>query len=386
MDFDLSAEEEDFRKEVRAFIEENMNDDGSLSASRFSKDWNQNAFEKGYVGFSWPKEVGCREGTIMEQAILKQEMSKVRAPALGSCFMGLAWVGPGIIEYGSEEQKKRFIPDILEGKYQWCTGYSEPAVGSDLASLACKAELQGDHYLVSGQKIWTSLAPFASWIILLVRTDNNVEVKHEGITCLLVDLKAAGVEVRPIENMAGGKFFAEVFFSDVKVPVENRLGEEGQGWQVTISALANERSSIGEVTAMETKLDRLKSIVKQIKVGGKPALEDSATRRRLARYETIIEAMRYNGMRYLTAQLKGEPLSSETSVNKLHRSYLEVDMADFAVDLLGQAGIYLDGDDAVSKGLWAKGTLSWPDTVIGGGTENIQKNIISERILGLPKD
>jgi alkylation response protein AidB-like acyl-CoA dehydrogenase len=386
MDFDLSPQEEKFRDEVQQFIKDNMKEEGVSEFASFGGDWNKKAREKGYVGFSWPKDVGGGGGTIMEQAILKQEMGKARAPALGSCFMGLAWVGPGIIEYGTEEQKQRFIPDILDGKYQWCTGYSEPAVGSDLAALSCKGELKDDHYLVNGQKIWTTLAPFASWICLLVRTETDVEDKHDGITCLLVDMKTPGVEVRPIENMAGGQLFAEVFFTDVKVPVENRLGEQGKGWQVTISALANERSSIGEVTSMEARLDKLKELLKKRKIGGKPALEDSSIRRRLAKYETVIEAMRYNGLRYLTKQLRGEPLSSETSVNKLHRTFLEVDMSDLAVDVLGQEGIFMTGKEAVSNGKWALGTLNWCDTVIGGGTENIQKNIIAERILGLPKD
>jgi len=386
MDFDLTPQEEKFRDEVRQFIKENMKGEGISEFASFGGEWNSKAREKGYVGFAWPKEVGGGGGTIMEQAILKQEMGKARAPALGSCFMGLAWVGPGIIEYGTEEQKKRFIPDILDGKYQWCTGYSEPAIGSDLASLSCKGELKGDHYLVNGQKIWTTLAPFASWIILLVRTETNPADKHDGITCLLVDMKTPGVEVRPIENMAGGRFFAEVFFTDVKVPVENLLGAHGKGWQVTISALANERSSIGEVTSMEARLDKLKDLLGKTGIGGKPALEDASIRRKLAKYETVIEAMRYNGLRYLTKQLKGEPLSSETSVNKLHRTFLEVDMADFAVEVLGQAGTYMSGEDAIGNGKWALGTLSWPDTVIGGGTENIQRNIIAERILGLPKD
>ncbi len=386
MDFDLSPEEEKFRDEVRSFIKENMKEEGASEFVGLNPDWNKKAREKGYIGFSWPKEVGGGGGTIMEQAILKQEMGKARAPTLGSCFMGLAWVGPGIIEYGTQEQKERFIPDILDGKYQWCTGYSEPAVGSDLASLSCKGELKDDHYLVNGQKIWTTLAPFASWIILLVRTETDVQDKHDGITCLLVDMSDPGVEVRPIKNMAGGSVFAEVFFTDVKVPLENLLGDHGKGWQVTISALANERSSIGEVTSMESRLDKLKALLAKHKIQGKSALEDQSVRRKIAKYETIIEAMRYNGLRYLTKQLKGEPLSSETSVNKLHRTFLEVDMADFAIEVLGQAGTLMTGDDAVANGRWALGTLSWPDTVIGGGTENIQKNIISERILGLPKD
>lgn len=388
MDFDLSPEEEAFRDEVRAFLDENLkikadNDFGMT----FDAEWNTKVREKRWIGFGWPKEVGGGGGTIMEQVILKEEMANRKAPALGTCFMGLAWVGPGIIEYGTEEQKQRFIPDILDGKYQWCTGYSEPNVGSDLAAIQCKAENKGDHYLVNGQKIWTSLAPFAEWMLLLTRTDFNTENKHDGITSLLVHMKTPGLEVRPIQNMAGGSFFAEVFFNDVKVPMENRLGAEGQGWKVTVSALANERSSIAEVTALQRRLEALKELIKKTKKNGKPVSADASVRRKVAQFEAKIEAMRLNGLRYLTKQIKGEPLSSETSVNKLHRANLEVEMGEFAVDLIGSSGSHLRGsNDAVDNGRWSFASLNWPDVVIGGGTPNIQKNIIGERILGLPKD
>ena len=304
-------------------------------------------------------------------------------------MMGLAWVGPGIIQWGTEEQKQRFIPDILDSKYHWCTGYSEPNVGSDLAALQCKAVREGDFYVINGTKIWTSLAPFASWISMLVRTDNfgSSDSKHEGITALLVKLDTPGIEIKPIENMAGQKVFAQIFFDQVKVPVENRLGEEGKGWAVTISSLANERSSIGEVTAMYSKLDKFKALVKTHTRDGQPLIDDPKVRRRVAQFEAKIEAMRLNGLRYLTRQIKGQPLSSETSVNKLHRADLEVEMGDYAVELLGQAGIQLRGQhDSVEDGRWAADTLGWPNVVIGGGTPNIQKNIIAERILGLPKD
>ncbi|HBC57642.1 MAG TPA: acyl-CoA dehydrogenase [Gammaproteobacteria bacterium] len=388
MDFDLTKDEIAFRDEVRQFLDDNLKQktDNEFGVS-FDADWNKKVREKRWVGFGWPKEVGGGGGTIMEQVILKEEMATRKAPALGTCFMGLAWVGPSIIEYGTEEQKKRFIPDILDGKYQWCTGYSEPNYGSDLASLQCKGVLEGDEYVVNGQKIWTSLAPFAAWMILLVRTDFDTQSKHEGITCLLVDMKTPGIEVRPIENMAGGRFFAEVFFTDVRVPVENRLGKEGQGWAVTVSALANERSSIAEVSALQRRLESLITTARQATRHGKPLLEDPGIRRQIARFEARIEAMRLNGMRYLTKQIKGEPLSSETSVNKLHRANLEVDMAEFAVEFLGNAGLHMRGsDDAVEGGKWIFNSLSWPDVVIGGGTPNIQRNIIAERILGLPKD
>jgi hypothetical protein len=198
----------------------------------------------------------------MEQVILKEEMARQKAPGLGTCFMGLAWVGPSIIQYGNEEQKKKYIPDILDGTYQWCTGYSEPDSGSDLASLKCKGVRDGDEYVINGQKIWTSIAMWSKMMILLVRTDSDVDAKHDGITCLLVPMDAEGLEVRPIRNMGGGSMFAEIFFTDVRVPVENRLGDEGQGWQVTVSALANERSSIAEVYGLRRKMDELKELAR----------------------------------------------------------------------------------------------------------------------------
>jgi alkylation response protein AidB-like acyl-CoA dehydrogenase len=394
MDFDLSPEEQQFRDEVRAFLDENL----PVRSANDMGAWQRKVRQKRWVGFSWPREVGGGGGTLMQQVILKEEMARRKAPPLGTCFMGLAWVGPALIEYGTEAQKQRFIPDILDSKYQWCTGYSEPGTGSDLASLQCRGVRDGDHYVVDGQKIWTSLAPIAEWMILLVRTSGNAPAlrggapaaelgKHSGITCLLVHMKSPGIEVRPITNMAGGQLFAEVFFTQVRVPADQRLGEEGQGWEVTVSALANERSSISEVTALVRRLEELQELAGHSRRNGQPALQDPSVRRTLARMATVIEGMRLNGMRSLTKQLKGEPLSSETSINKLHRAELEVAMGDFALELQGQAAVYSGkSPEAIEDGKWQRTALSWPETVIGGGTPNIQKNIIAERILGLPKD
>jgi len=381
MDFDLSTEELTFRDEVRAFLDQQLpvKDMGA---------WLRSVREKRWVGFSWPAEVGGGGGTLMQQVILKEEMARRKAPPLGTCFMGLAWVGPALIEHGTAAQKQRFIPDILDSKYQWCTGYSEPGTGSDLASLQCKAVREADVYVVDGQKIWTSLAPIAEWMILLVRTASAGELgKHHGITCLLVHMKSPGVEVRPITDMSGGRLFAEVFFNGVRVPVEQRLGDEGRGWEVTVGALANERSSISEVEALVRRLEGLKALARSSLRDGKPANTDARVRRTLASMETKIEGMRLNGLRFLTKQLKGEALSSETSINKLHRADLEVAMGDFALELQGLASTYSSKSaEVIEGGAWQRTALGWPETVIGGGTPNIQKNIIAERILGLPKD
>jgi len=385
MDFKYTAEDEAFRAEVAAFVEENSPEDKSDYLEMLK--WNAKLREKGWVGFSWPKEVGGGGGGIMQQVILKEEMAKRKAPPLGVCYMGLAWVGPAIIEYGTDEQKQRFIPDILDGKVQWCTGYSEPDAGSDLAALKCKCVREGDEYVVNGQKTWTSIAMWSQWVILLVRTQTDVAVKHEGITCLLVSLQSPGIEIRPIKNMSGGEMFAEVFFDNVRVPVENRLGEEGQGWQVTISALAHERSGIAEFYGMMRNLEAIVDLARRCTKNGRPAIEDPGIRRRIVKAETTIEAMRLSGLRFLTKQLKGQKLGSETSINKLHRANLEIELGELAAEIQGSAGALWQGAEPVKDGgKWQYINLSWPEVVIGGGTPNIQKNIIAERILGLPKD
>ncbi len=391
MDFHLTPEEEAFRAEVRAFLDELLPPGAPTGDPKFLATWRRRVREKRWVGFSWPKEVGGGGGSIMQQVILKEEMAKRKAPALGACFMGLAWVGPAIIEYGTEAQKQRFIPDILDGKVQWCTGYSEPGSGSDLASLQCRAVRDGDHYVVTGQKIWTSIAMWSQWMILLVRTDPAAQGKHDGITCLLVEMGSPGLTVRPIRNMSGTSMFAEVFFDDVRVPVEQRLGAEGEGWKVTVSALAHERSSIAEVEGLLRKLDELVELAQgSVRNGPREpsgtfggALDDDGIRRRIARFETRIAAMRMNGMRFLTKQLKGEPLGADTSINKLHRATLEIEMGDLALEIQGSDGPLETERDG---GRWQRFALSWPEVVIGGGTPNIQRNIIAERVLGLPKD
>ena len=386
MDFDLTPEEEAFRAEVRAFLDAQLPPEAARGPG-FAREWQRAVRERRWVGFAWPREVGGGGGTLMQQVILKEEMAKRRAPPLGTSFMGLAWVGPAIIQYGTPEQQQRFVPDILDGKVQWCTGYSEPGVGSDLAALRCRGVREGDEYVVTGQKIWTSVAMWAQWMILLVRTDFAAASKHEGITCLLVAMGSPGIEVRPIRNMAGGSMFAEVFLDGVRVPVANRLGEEGQGWQVTVSALANERSSIAEVYSLVRELERLRALARGTRRGERAAADDPALRARLARADLRIEAMRLNGLRFLTKQLRGEPLGAETSIQKLLRAALEIELGELGLEVLGREGtLAADDPEAPDGGRWQRMALSWPEVVIGGGTPNIQRNILAERVLGLPKD
>lgn len=384
MDFYFEPGEEAFRAEVREFIEANKPhkfDPYSERDQAVIADWNRKLAEKHWIGFSWPKEEGGGGGSLLEQFILKEEMSAAKAPPLGSDFMGLQWVGPALIRHGTPEQKKCFLPDLLNARSSWCTGYSEPDTGSDLASLKTRAVLEGDHYLVNGSKIWTTAAHVSENIFLLVRTtteDETRESRYGGMTCLLVPMDTPGIEVRPIRSLVGHHSFNQTFFNDVEVPVENRLGAEGEGWQVVMGALANERSGISESTSKERELEALKKLARTAHKNGRPALEDSMVRRQIAGFETKISAMRLNGMRYLTKQLNGEHPSSETSVNKAISNQLAIEMSDLAMSFLGSEGQLAGAEQFRS--------LVMHGSVIGGGAPNIQRNIIAERILGLPKD
>ncbi len=391
MDFDLAPEEEAFRDEVRAFIAEHLPsaEERARIGPSFFVDWWRVIREKRWVGFDWPKDCGGGGGTIMEQYVLKQEMLGARAPALGRDYTGLGWVGPAIIQFGNEEQKARYLPDILDSKSAWCTGYSEPGVGSDLAALQCRAVRKGDEYVINGQKTWTSMAHTGSGLICMVRSDPSVP-KHDGITCLLVDLKSPGIEVRAIESFAGDHFahlYNDVFFHDVRVPAANRVGKEGQGWEIICSALQRERSGIAEVNRHNEALERLFALAAESRIAGKPALENAGLRRKLAAFDARIEAARLNGLRSLTRQVNGESTQSDASINELHNCNLLVEMAETGIELLGAASPYVgDTEASLYKGRWQIGALGWPTTVIGGGTPNVQKNIIAERLLGLPKD
>ncbi|MBW2270895.1 MAG: acyl-CoA dehydrogenase family protein [Deltaproteobacteria bacterium] len=376
MDFDFSPEEDAFRARVQSFLDAHLPSEFDARDPDFLKQWNRALGEAGWLGFAWPKEAGGGGATIIEQFILKEEMSARRAPPLGSDFMGLTWVGPALIEHGSDEQKQQFLPELLAGESCWCTGYSEPGAGSDLASLSTRAERDGDDYVVNGQKIWTTLAHVAKYIFMLVRTESSS--RYGGITCVLIPMDSPGIEIQPIPNLSGEVSFNQVFFKDVRVPVASRLGKEGEGWRVVVGALANERSGISEATEKLRHIEDLEELARKVMRGGRPAVEDPEVRRKLASFRTRIAAMRLTGMRHLTNQLQGRRPSSETSINKLLRGQLEIEMDAFAMGLLGT--------QAQTQGRWQYLSLSYHGTVIGGGTPNIQRNIIAERILGLPKD
>jgi len=378
------------RSRVRDFIQREV-DAGTFEPGLgpglncHSPEFSRKCGAEGFIGMTWPKEYGGHQHSFLERYVVTEELLAVGAPVWAHWFADRQ-SGPVLLRYADDAIRRDVLPKIVSGECYFCIGMSEPDSGSDLASLKCRCEREGDEYIVNGQKIWTSIAMWSKMIILLVRTETDVEAKHDGITCLLVEMDSPGIEVRPIKNMGGGEMFAEVFFNDVRVPVENRLGAEGEGWKVTISALASERSSIAEVHGLIRKIEDVKNLAKKTIRGGRAMSENPGIRRRIAEADTKIEAMRLNGMRFLTKQLKGEPLGSETSINKLHRASLEIELGEIGIELMGNSANIRRGEATPGGGQWQTYCLNWPEVVIGGGTPNIQRNIIAERILGLPKD
>jgi alkylation response protein AidB-like acyl-CoA dehydrogenase len=298
--------------------------------------------------------------------------------------LGVMMAGPAIMHWGTEAQKQRHLQKILSGDEIWCEGLSEPGAGSDLASLACRAVIDGDDFVVNGQKVWTTLAHRSRWIQLFVRTDSEAS-KHKGLSCLLVDMKSPGVSVRPLRQITGDAEFNEVFFEDVRVPKSNLLGPLNSGWQVLITTLMHERAGISEMGA-ERIIEPLIELARRVERDGKPASKDPYVRQQLAQFAIEVEARRLNGLRSLTKRLKGAPPGPEGSIGKLCATELAQRMARFAVELAGLPAL-VEGDcpAALDHGRWLKSILSAPALTIAGGSSEVNRNIIAESILGMPK-
>jgi alkylation response protein AidB-like acyl-CoA dehydrogenase len=397
MDFRFSAEDEAFRQELRAWLEKNRpvqssaQDDRTDFMHEGSKDdwqrrlqWHRKMHSGGWVGLSWPKEYGGRGATLTQQLIYNEEMAAANTPQLVN-GLGIMLVGPTIIHWGTEEQKKRYVPKILSGEEIWCQGYSEPGSGSDVASLQTRAIEEGDYFIVNGQKVWTSDAHHADWCILLVRTDPSAP-KHKGISYVLVDMHSPGVTVRPLVQITGDANFNEVFFEDVKVPKKNLIGEKNQGWQVAITTLMFERSGIGGGRDLLGQVRELADLARAVRSNGKTAWDDSSVRQKISGFAGEALALKYTGFRQLTRRLKGLPPGPEGSVLKLGTSELNLKMNKFAMELLGPyAQLEFKAPFAVDRGIWSYRMLASRALTIAGGTSEIQHNIIGERVLGLPK-
>jgi alkylation response protein AidB-like acyl-CoA dehydrogenase len=320
----------------------------------------------------------------MEQIIFNQELARRKLPS-GCNVLGVMMAGPAIMHWGREEQKQRHLQKILSGEDIWCEGLSEPGSGSDLASLQCRAVPDGDDFVVNGQKVWTTLAHRSDWIQLFVRTDGQAS-KHKGISCLLVDMKSPGITVRPLRQITGDAEFNEIFFEDVRVPKGNLLGPLNEGWQLLITTLMHERAGISELGS-EQIIDHLIELAKTIRRDGQPASKDGYVRQQLAQFAIEVQARRLNGLRSLTKRLKGSPPGPEGSIGKLSATELAKRMARFAVQLAGpQALIEGDSPYALDQGRWLQAILASPSLTIAGGTSEVNRNIIGERILGLPKE
>ena len=393
MDFDYSPQEKAFRQELRTWLDANPPDGydpetfeliDQEDRFRVKFDWQKKLHAAGWVGIHWPQEYGGRGATIMEQTIYQQELARVRAPGFANP-LGISLVGPTLMHWGTDEQKERFIPNILSADEVWCQGYSEPGSGSDLASLQTRAVDDGDTFVVNGQKVWTSFAHKADYCILLARTDPDAP-KHKGISYLLVDMHAPGVTVRPLVQISGDAEFNEVFFEDVRVPKAHMVGERNGGWQVAITTLMFERANFGMVYNLEPMLDKLVGLLDDLRIDGRPAADDPHVRQQVAGFHVEIQALKLAGYRQLTRQLRGNPPGPEGSVGKLAGSELYVRMAHCALALLGPyAQCALGEEVGIDRGYWARRALGARLYTIAGGTSEIMRNIVGERVLGLPK-
>ena len=393
MDLNLTADELQFRDELRAWLAANLPKDWDewrekpIEASfPYLRAWQRKLHEGGWAAVSWPKEYGGRSATLMQQAIFWEEMARVEAPPMANS-LGLGLIGPTIIVYGTEEQKKRYIPKILSAEEIWCQGFSEPNAGSDLASLQTEARLDGDHYVVNGQKVWTSYGWVGSWCELVVRTDADVP-KHKGLTVMLVDMKSPGVDVRPLRQMTGESEFNEIFFRDVRVPTENVLGKVNDGWNVAISTLMQERGAYGARLHLLFKrsIDRLIALSHTLKRNGNTAAQDPIIRQKLAQCYAEIEIMRLNQMRaFSRISATGVP-GPEGSILKIFWSELNQRIQQIAQELLGPYGQLLGEDPrSIDHGIWSYGYLRSRGNTIEAGTSEIQRNIIGHFVLGLPR-
>ena len=378
MDLNLTPDEQTFRDEFRAWLREHAKPAASVDEL---KAWQRTLFEGGWAGISWPKEYGGRGATLIQQAIFQEELALADAPHLIGTI-GLSLVGPTIIAMGTAEQKSRYLSKILSGEEIWCQGFSEPNAGSDLAALGTKAVRDGHDFIINGQKIWTSFAQLADWCLLLVRTDFEVP-KHKGITCLLVDMHSPGISVRPLRMMSGDAGFNEVFFSNVRVPVTQVLGKVNEGWTTAITALMNERANLGTGVQVifRRNLNALIARSHTIERNGRPASEDPIVRQKLAQAYLELDILRLNTNRALTSLSKSGVPGPEGSTQKLYWSEMNQRTQQTAQEILGPYGQLADFDE----GKWAYGYLRSRGNTIEAGTSEIQRNIIAERVLGLPK-
>jgi alkylation response protein AidB-like acyl-CoA dehydrogenase len=390
MDFKFSEADEAFRREFRNWLEQNLprdwHDEGELhdpdTREEFERRrrWHRKLYDGGWMCIHWPREYGGRGASLLQQIIHAQELDRAKAPPTIN-FQGIARVGPTLMQWGTPEQKQRYIPRIPSAEEIWCQGLSEPNHGSDLAAVETRAIDQGDHFVVNGAKVWTSNAHHADLSTLLCRTDPTLP-KHKGLSYLLVDMKSPGVTVRPLVQMTGESGFNQVFFEDVVVPKANLVGHKNQGWMVAMTNMMFERTIHGGRTDMMVEVRQLAELAKKVQRNGHPAWDDNYVRQRIARFACAAEALKYTSYR----QLKGLPPGPEGSIMKLGTTDLNLLIQMFAMELLGVYSQFeYQAPGAVDHGKWSHRMLAARRGTIAAGTNEIQHNIIGERVLGLPK-
>jgi alkylation response protein AidB-like acyl-CoA dehydrogenase len=397
MDFNDSPQDAAFRKEARAWLDENVptylephlaksgfgnTNTGPYDAMEESKKWQKKKAEAGWACLHWPKEYGGRGATPIERVIWGQEEGAYSALS-GLFIIGHGMCGPTVMTYAGAEHKERLLPKLASGEEIWCQLFSEPASGSDLAGLRTKAEKDGDDWIINGQKIWTSGAQHSDYGILITRTDPTV-AKHKGLTMFFLDMKSPGVEVRPIKQVNGQSGFNEVYFTDVRIPDNQRLGEVGAGWQSSLTTLMNERLSIG--SGMPTGFPEMFEYARKLETPDGPAIKDKSVRSKLAEWHIRTSGLKYSAARSISALSRGETPGPESSIGKLVAGSTLQDIAQFAMDLQGLTGVLLDPEQAEESARFQAMLLRSPATRIEGGTDEILRNIIAERVLGLPGD
>jgi len=386
VDFDYPPEAEELRRELRPWLDANLTE--RLRGARWAnandpnhpdvavlREWNAKLADAGYAAIAWPEEYGGRGAGVMEQVVLAEEMSRADAPGTLNPI-GISNIAPAIMQHGTEAQKRRILPRMLRGDDIWCQGFSEPDAGSDLASLRTSAVRDGDDYVVNGQKVWNTLGHLANWCELLVRTDDSAP-RHQGISCLLVDMTLPGVDVRPLVTITGEREFNEIFFTDARVPTSCLLGPENEGWRVAMTTLAHERGNVANLhLGLRKKIAGLLELARSTTIGGRPASQDPVLRQRLAGVYLQGELLKLLSERALSAALHGREMGPESSVAKLTWSQAEQQLAEVAAEVLGPTA-----DSAE----WGRDLVYSRSFTIAGGTTQVNKNIIAQRILGLPR-
>jgi alkylation response protein AidB-like acyl-CoA dehydrogenase len=380
VDFDLSDSEKKFRDEVRTWLKANSpgkDGEAQLEQKEFidrRRAWQKKLYEAGYIGITWPKEYGGRGLTFMEQLIFNDEMILAHAPEPIN-VIGLGMGGPVVIAHGTEEQKKRYLAPLLSAEEIWCQGFSEPNAGSDLSGLRTRAEDKGDHYLVNGQKVWTTLAHVAKWCMLVTRERKADNPRH-GLTYLLVDMESPGIEVRPLVQITGDAEFNEIFFHDVKVPKSQVLGDPGEGWAVAMTTLLHERGTLGMALATRAQITAAE-LAEHARNRGRGT--DPLVRQKIAQHTIEARALQLNGYRAVTAVKRNGIPGPEGSILKLMWSELNQRMTETALDVSGMSGQVGDG------GGWRYQFLRSRANTIEAGTSEVLRNILAERVLGLPR-